>query len=542
MSEIADRLASEQREISVSEFFTKNRHLLGFDNPGKALLTAIKEAVDNSLDACEEAGVLPEIKIDITEIYSGRFKVCIVDNGPGIVHLHVPKVFGKLLYGSKFHRLKQSRGQQGIGISAAGMYSDLTTGKPVTVISKVQSKPAYFFEIKIDTKTNNPIVLSKKIVEWEVPSGTLVQMELEGSYKSGKRSVDQYIEQTAIANPHSRFIYINPKREQFIYERLVDELPREPTRIKPHPYGTELGIFMNMIRDTHRITISDMLRSDFSRVSDRSAKEMCTLSNVDPSTLPRDLQHEQIELLHRSMSKVKLQNPPNSCVVPIGEELIIKGMTNGIKPDLVCSVTRAPSIYRGYPFIIEAGIAYGGNIDSNDAATLFRFANRVPLQYQQSDCAISKAAIDIDWKMYGLQQSSGSLPVGPLVIMVHMASVWVPFTSESKEAIARYPEILAEIKLALQACGRKLALHLKGKAREAEAGRKRGYIETYIPHISLALKSILGCEVDEMEISDRLVEMLRTGASDETSEKEIDSTEQEEISDQMDNSSSSGSG
>jgi len=113
--EDARSMAARQRDISVSEFFTKNRHLLGFDNPQKALLTAVKEAVDNSLDACEEAGILPDLEVEIAEVSENRYRVAVQDNGPGIVQQQVPKIFGKLLYGSKFHRLKQQRGQQGIG-------------------------------------------------------------------------------------------------------------------------------------------------------------------------------------------------------------------------------------------------------------------------------------------------------------------------------------------------------------------------------------------------------------------------------------------
>src|SRR5438045_354539 len=150
-------MAKGQRDISVSEFFTKNRHLLGFDNPQKALLTAVKEAVDNSLDACEEAGILPTLRVQIEETAEGRFKVTVEDNGPGIVKAQIPKIFAKLLYGSKFHRLKQSRGQQGIGISAAGMYGQLTTGRPIIITSKTgKGRPAHRMEVRIDARTNAP--------------------------------------------------------------------------------------------------------------------------------------------------------------------------------------------------------------------------------------------------------------------------------------------------------------------------------------------------------------------------------------------------
>src|SRR5262245_38042397 len=249
--ETAETIGRRQREISVAEFFQKNRHLLGFDNPAKALLTATKEAVDNSLDACEEAGILPALEVEIEEKAEDRFRLAITDNGPGIVRSQIPKVFGKLLYGSKFHTLRQSRGQQGIGISAAGMYSQLTTGHPVRITSRTGAKrPAHYFEIQIDTTRNEPKVIVDREVEWDRDHGTKVEMELAGLYKKGRRSVDDYVVQTALANPHAAVRYKPPKGDPFERERLTKELPREPQVIKPHPYGVELGALISMLRET----------------------------------------------------------------------------------------------------------------------------------------------------------------------------------------------------------------------------------------------------------------------------------------------------
>ena len=234
----AETLAKGQREISVSEFFVKNRHLLGFDNKQKSLLTAVRECVDNSLDACEEAGILPELRIEIRELAEERYRIAVEDNGPGIVRAQVPKVFGKLLYGSKFHRLKQQRGQQGIGVSAAGMYGQLTTGKPVTIISRTSSKAdPHLFEVTVDTRKNQPLVLKDEKTEWEKPHGTRVEIELEASYKKGRRSVDDYVEQTALSNPHCTILFTPPGEETIAYTRAIHELPEEAKEIKPHPYG-----------------------------------------------------------------------------------------------------------------------------------------------------------------------------------------------------------------------------------------------------------------------------------------------------------------
>ena len=265
----AGELAKRLREISISEFFTKNRHLLGFDNPKRALLTTVKEAVDNALDACEEAGVLPEVRVKLEPTErEDRFRVTVEDNGPGIVRRQVGRIFGKLLYGSKFHRLKMSRGQQGIGISAAGMYGHLTTGKPVAIKSQTSDAgPAHYFEIVVDTRTNEPRILKEEKVEWNRHTGTSVQIELEAQYQRGKWSVEEYLRQTAIANPHVTLVYEGPNNLSERYERVTTLLPREPKQIKPHPHGIELGVLIQMLHETKARGLLGFLHSDFSRVS-----------------------------------------------------------------------------------------------------------------------------------------------------------------------------------------------------------------------------------------------------------------------------------
>ena len=491
--EDATTMAARQREISISEFFTKNRHLLGFDNPQKALLTAIKEAVDNSLDACEEAGILPDLIVEIAEAGEERFRIAVEDNGPGIVRAQIPKIFGKLLYGSKFHRLKQQRGQQGIGISAAGMYGVLTTGKPVRALSKIgPRKPAHLFEIAIDTQKNAPVIHKDVEIEWDKDHGTRVEIEMEATYKKGRRSVDDYIEQTALANPHITLRYVPPGEDVRVYERVTRELPVASKEIKPHPYGVELGILLRMLKETSARNLRGMLATDFSRVSAAVAGEICVAAGLRPESDPRRLSVAQAELMFRAIPKVKIMAPPTACLSPIGEALLEKGLQARVACEFATAVTRPPAVYRGNPFQVEVGLAYGGALPADELMELYRFANRVPLQYQQAACAITKAALSVDWRSYGLQQSKGALPTGPLVVSVHVASVWVPFTSESKEAVASYPEIVKELRLALMEAGRRLGVFVRHRRRVADEEKKRGYIEKYIPHIGDALQKILG--------------------------------------------------
>ena len=492
----ASELAKRQRDISVSEFFAKNRHLLGFDNPSKALLTTVKEGVDNALDACEEAGILPEIRVEIHQLSETRFRVAIEDNGPGIVRAQLPKIFGRLLYGSKFHRLRQSRGQQGIGISAAGMYGLLTTGKPVVISSRTDAKkPAHHMELVIDTQKNEPRVKVDRQIDWHQPHGTRVEIELEGAYRGGQHSVDAYIRQISLANPHALLIYRPPKAEEHGEEhrfpRVSEDLPPETREIKPHPYGVELGVLMQMFRDTKSRNLRGCLTADFSRVSPRNADEICRRAKVSENRRPSEITREEAERLHAAIQATKLLAPPTDCIAPIGENLIERALRAEVTADFYAAVTRRPTVYRGHPFLIEAGLAYGGGLPAEEPIALYRYANRVPLQYQQGACAITKAVTSTDWKKYQLQQPKGALPVGPVLLMVHIASVWVPFTSESKESIAHYPEIIKEIRLGLQECGRKVAMHIRKRRRDADEAKKRAYIEKYIPQVAIGLQQIL---------------------------------------------------
>jgi DNA topoisomerase-6 subunit B len=592
----AEAMASKQRDISVSEFFAKNRHLLGFDNPRKALLTTVKEAVDNSLDACEEAGIVPEIWVTMEPTTNNRYKVSIQDNGPGIVKKQIPLIFGKLLYGSKFHRLRMSRGQQGIGISAAGMYGMLTTGKPVKIISKTGAKkPAHYFELQIDTKRNHPEIINGKGegvdieagekghqqmlaqgIDWathypaeegkepvEVKSGTRVTIELEAKYIRGRGSVDEYLEQTAIANPHVTIHYKDPEGAETSYNRSTTELPPEPKEIKPHPYGVELGRLLTMLKDTEYSTITQFLTESFSRVSSSVASTVCEAAKISSRAHPKRIGRQEADALYQAIQSTKISSPATDCLCPIGEPLILKGLAHVVPGEFYAADTRPPAVYRGNPFQIEVGLAFGGvssaqkvslealkdflsesdartirqflmntfdgvggdgadkiiaeagigtrqspgkldkkeieklhaamrnvNLSEGQTMQVMRYANRVPLQFSMSACAITQAVMQTNWRSYGLNQSRGALPSGPVSVMVHMASVWVPFTSESKEAIAGYPEIQKELRLGLQAVGRRLQMYLNARNKVKQEGERRSIFLRYLGEVAGAVGEI----------------------------------------------------
>jgi DNA topoisomerase-6 subunit B len=588
--ETAESMAAKQKDIAVSEFFAKNRHLLGFDNPRKALLTTVKEAVDNSLDACEEAGILPNVTVIIEDLQpdrpatakQSRYRVSVIDNGPGIIRKQVENVFGRLLFGSKFHRLKMSRGQQGIGISAAGMYGLITTGKPMVIHTRPHNKkPAHHIELAMNTKTNRAEVTVDSETDDFPPqrfktlnagtrdpgflnpedyiTGTSVSIELEGRYQKGRGSVDEFLELTAIANPHARITFVPPSRvsadeqedlplanaqkdavhaeglteqaahvapkveaEQvtapagidptittiekdgvIFFPRGSDQLPPETKEIQPHPKGIELGILIQMLRDYEAEnkgggTLYNCLQEKFSRVSPGKASDFCKAIGVHSRTKVGDLDPQQIEELFKQFQEAKLPPPPTDCLAAIGVRQVLSGLNKGLKAEFYAAETREPAVYRGRPFLVEAAIAFGGELPSDNQARVIRFANRVPLLFQQSACSSFKASVETSWRNYNCSQPRGGLPVGPLVIMIHLASVWVPFTSESKEAIADYDEIRKEMKLALMVCGRKLGTYLRKRQKMQREAARRDVFERYIGEISKAVNAINGTETKKL--------------------------------------------
>ncbi|HUV25202.1 MAG TPA: DNA topoisomerase VI subunit B [Methanomassiliicoccales archaeon] len=502
MASVAEQLAKKQKEISVSEFFEKNRQILGFDSMRKALIMGVKEAVDNSLDACEETSILPEIIVCIDRIDNNEYKVTVEDNGPGIVARQVPHVFGRLLYGSRFHAVRQSRGQQGIGISATVMYGQITTGRPATVKSKTEGEEAAVeMDIIINTKKNKPDTLRTDFKIWDGKDhGTRIEFYMKGRYVSGRQSVLEYLKQTAIVNPHATLIFIDPDGRRFLFERVSHDLPSPSTEIKPHPMGIELGTLMNMATSTREKKVQGFLTNDFSRISTRVAKEILEKADINPSAKPSSLKLDESKRLINAISQVKIMAPQTDCLSPIGETLIKKGLKHVLsdfKPEFYTPpITRDPKVYGGNPFLVEVGIVYGGDLPKDQQVTILRFGNRVPLLYQQGACVITKSIEAVDWRRYGLEQRGGKgIPYGPAIILVHVASTKLPFTSEAKEAIADMEEIRAEIELALRTCGRKLKTHLNKKETKSKTRVKFEIVKELLPQIAEKSARIVGKEV-----------------------------------------------
>jgi len=684
---VAEELAENQRSISIAEFFEKNKQMLGFDSDAKALVTAVKEAVDNALDATEEAEILPDIYVEIEEV-GGYYRLVVEDNGPGITREQVPKVFGKLLYGSRFHARKQSRGQQGIGISAAVLYAQLTSGKPAKVTSKTENGgSARYFELTIDTDTNEPEIDADSETTWERPHGTRIELEMEGNMRARKQ-LHNYIKYTAVVNPHARIEFHEPDGS-FKSERATDELPPETAEIRPHPHGVELGTLLKMLDSTESYSLSGFLQGEFTRVGAKTAGSVldnfrdrhfgraaawrppgsaadvesavegavanktasataafaeriaddvdgrervayCELAAlvdgcadeietefdetfgstvrenavdaawkqitagrsadcyrlVDGATTSRkddtavdglagrlaDKFDDQADARNRitraelrefvdraadateeydgatfgetarenvvdaiwaqavtvdeeppkvrsvadtrdtaarlleAMRETDILSPPTDCLAPISEELVLAGLRKEYDADFYTAVTRDAAVHGGDPFVVEVGIAYGGEIEDGSAEVL-RFANRVPLVYQRGACATVDVLKNVNWRNYGLDQPGGSgMPGGSAVIMIHVASTSVPFTSESKDAVANIPEIEDELRLALQEAGRGLQSHLKKQRSLEKRRRKQDVIADILPEMAEKLSDVTGRE--SLDVEDSLARIM----------------------------------
>ena len=516
----AHQLAKEQRDIPVSEFFEQNRHILGFDNPTHSLITAVKEGVDNSLDACEQAGILPELKIELESLARDELRIAIEDNGPGIIEQNVPNVFGRLLYGSRFGSGKQSRGQQGIGISAAIMYGQLTTGRSATISTRISEEHlAMRITMKLDTRNNRGNVERTEDFVWKDESaepdedgiypekyhGTRVEFAIKGRYREARPSVLEYLKSTAIVNPHAKIIFTNPEKNTLVFERVSQENPKLPSEgVKPHPHGVELGQLIRMAHHSSEHQMGRFLRNDLSSMGSKSISGVLEKARLSSIVRPQDITRIEAKGMIDAFKTTSIRTPTSGVLVPIGPKLIklgLKQVLDEYRPDFyTLPISRTPSVFSGTPFLVEVGMVYGGNLPKDQPVQILRFANRVPLLYQAGGCAITKAIQGINWRQYGLEQRGGKgTPNGPAIILVHVASTNIPFTSEAKEAVADISEIKKEIKLALRNNAKTLSRHLKKQKKREKVTEKFDLVQKILPAIAEKASSVVGRPVPNLD-------------------------------------------
>ena len=504
----AQRIASKQKQISISEFFEKNKHFLGFDTHQRAIITAVKEAVDNSLDACEEGRILPEIHVEIKRLEGDRLELVTQDNGPGIPRDSIANVFGKFLLGSRFHAIRQTRGQQGIGITGVVMYAQLTTGSTTTVLSKIETEStAVKVDLALDTKNNRALRSNEDRIpleEWfeesgmESLHGLRIKTVMAAKYQRGRQSVHQYLRMTSIVNPHATIrLRVIGKDGEIIDEgewiRTTKILPRPVVEIRPHPHGMQFGTLQRMLKNTKERNVKSFLRKEFEKVSPLVSKKILEYAEIDEKRRPSGLSVEGIQNLLSAFMAVKIQAPPTDCLSPIEDLLIKKGLEKAIDSRYAATVTRTPTVSQGNPFQVEVGLVFGGDLPSDGSVEVLRFANRVPLMYQQGGCLLTKGIESIDWRRYGLEQTGGKgVPKGPAAILVHLASTNVQFTSEAKEAVSENEEVLDELRRALFEVGRGLQGHRKRIGQREKSREKFDLINKILPEIASKSSSMLG--------------------------------------------------
>jgi len=486
-----DNLEKEFKEHSVAEFFKKNKQMIGLYGKVRTLTMVIHEYVTNSLDACEETGILPNIDVKIDELGDEYYEVTVTDNGPGITIENVGKAFGKLLAGTKFHRLMQSRGQQGIGASGCTMLSQMTTGKASKIITGKEGKKAIALELVIDPRMNEPKISNVKEIEKDF-RGTSVQAKFKGClYRDSDQGALEYLKRTAIANPHAQISFRDPMGQKTVFKRTHNTLPQRPAEIKPHPKGTTVDDVLTYCKSTKGRTVASFLTNDFDRMGAKGIEEIKKRVHFDLNKDPKLLTWEEAEEIVKAFKAISFIAPSTDALRPIGEEQIRKSLQSIVQPEFLTVLTRKPTVYAGgYPFQVEIAIAYGGGsgrkVGDQTSMDIMRFANRVPLLFDNGNCALTKAIQTIDWKRYDIKDPS----TAPVTVFVNFISVHIPYTGAGKQAIADEEEVLEEIRLALMQTGRKAGIYIAHKRRESENQQKRLMFYKYIPEVCKALSTI----------------------------------------------------
>ncbi len=489
----------EFKEHSVAEFFKKNRQMLGFSGKIRSMTMIVHELITNSLDACEEADILPEIYVEIKELGDEHYLVTTKDNGPGIPENYVGKALGMMLAGTKFHRYIQQRGQQGIGASGCTMFSYITTGQPINAVSYNGGKKKEY-EIQIDLKRNRPVVNKVSEEDAEGHGLTYVAEFKDVKYEKSNKGPFEYIRRTALANPHAQITFKDPFGETSVFPRSVEKNPPKAFEIKPHPLGInthDLLEFAQHYGKEYR-KISALLQGVFSRVSANKVSELRQIApEVDFNKSPKNMSWDDAEKITKAFQKVKWIAPATDSLVPIGKEQIEASFVNIFNPELLVVTERSPKVYRGgIPFAVEVGIAYGGGVkEAGKKGEVMRFANRVPMLFDISGCAITEVVKNIDWKRYSLKDFDES----PIVVLVNFVSVYVPYTSAGKLAIAPEEDIENEIRFAIMEASRGIQKYISGRKKASEIATKKKVISRYVPQLSSDLASLTGKEQEKIE-------------------------------------------
>jgi DNA topoisomerase-6 subunit B len=514
-------------EISASDFFYRNRDIAGFTNPSRAIFAAIRELVENSLDAAESLKIPPDIYVRLsfegeatkdTQIY----KLRVEDNGSGINPRFIPSAFGQVLFGSKY-RLKQMRGTFGLGGKMAVLYGQIMTHQPAHVTSSTGSAKIYSFKLMMDIQRNRPIILDRKVlINKEQWRGTIVEFTLEGDYLRARSKILEYFKQTAMVNPYANLTFIDPKGRLYKFTRATTNMPEPPKETEPHPYGVDVELLQRLIQVTPYKNMHEFLKNHFHRVGDITAQKFLVFSDLteaycskhgkleyqeinwtggpncarcnealtlSPSKNPKKLTHQEIVKLMQHLKKFKEFLPPDaSCLSPLGEELLKAGITKELNPEYLVVNQRKPSTYAGHPFIIEIGIAYGGEVPKKNSFVIYRFANKIPLLYDEASDVSYRVINAMNWRRYKVS------PEMPIAIVVHICSTKVPYKTVGKEFIADRPEVRKEVANALREVSRQLQHFLSKREHVDREKRRLSVFAKYLPRIAEFSTTLAGKE------------------------------------------------
>lgn len=539
MSQNATELFDENfNELTPSEFFRKNKQMLGFTGKIRSLTIVFHELITNSFDAAEEAGILPEINIDLKRVDKEHYILTHSDNGPGIPEDYIMKVYCTMFAGSKFRNI-QSRGQQGLGCSGCVLLSQMTTGEPARVISCYEENgelKGVNMKFKMDVKKNKGMLMEKEYIKPE-HTGVCIQLHFKDvSYSLSEQGAFEYIRRTMIANPHAKITFRDPSGHKYIFKRAAEIVPVLPKEVLPHPKGVSADDILFMAKHTDKRRYKSMLTTSLSRMSNKRVAEIEEMTGIDMNKRPKDMKWAEAEAIVDAFQKMKFMAPPSSGLIPIGSEQIEKGMKQILKPEFVATLTRKPVTYKGgVSFIVEAGIAYGGDagriVNEQRKSEIMRFANRVPLTFDQGSCAITEALKSIDWKRYGLKDLDNT----PLTLFVNLISTQVPYLSTGKQSISPEPEIVHEIRQATMKLARKLQKHLRSKKAAKEKAMRSKVFEDLLPVIIEESAKLGETSVPEYtqvlaKVTKRaLAELLGEKVEEEEVEEEEDALIMEEL-------------
>jgi DNA topoisomerase-6 subunit B len=536
----ASALFDEFQQLSPSEFFRKNKQMLGFSGKIRTLTMVFHELITNSFDAAEEAGILPEVEIDLQKLGKDHYLLKHSDNGPGIPEKYIMEVYCVMFAGSKFRNI-QSRGQQGLGCSGCVLLSQMTTGQPAKVSSAYEEDgklKGVRMTFKMDVKKNKGLLMKK---EKFIPESTGVSIELEFkdvTYSKVEQGAFEYIRRTMVGNPHAKILFKDPEGEDYLFKRAVEVVPILPKEVLPHPRGITADDLIFMAKQTDKKRIRSLLSCSLSRMSNKKLNEIEETSGINLNKRPKSMKWEEAEKIVSILSQIKFMAPPTSGLIPIGNEQIEKGMKEILNPEFIHVTTRKPFAYRGgVAFIVETGLAYGGNsgriIKEQKRSEIMRFANRVPLTFDQGSCAITEALKSIDWRRYGLKDLNNL----PITIFVNIISTQVPYLSTGKQSVAPEPEILHEVRRSAMSVTLKLQKYLRAKKAAKEIEIRSKIFEDFIPLILEEASKL--AETDLPEHKDVLLRVTHKALA-EISDVKVDKAEETLVSDDVPGEKSSG--